>query len=256
MIGVGSEPEPPFLPHLALHPALSPAVLTRMSTLPPPAALPDPSPGESAGSASPARSLSARLREGTRHLHTQAERAGLMPALLRGELPLPRYLAMLRELLAIYEALEAALQRPEAPAFDAALSRRQALQHDVDCLQRQAADGVDPDDALADGRLLPPTRAYVAHLRSLPTRLLAAHAYVRYLGDLAGGQMLRRIVARTYGLNVDGVRFYEFALPVAGLSLGLRQVLDALPESDHDAIVDEACAAFRRHVDLFEALAA
>jgi heme oxygenase (biliverdin-producing, ferredoxin) len=228
-----------------------------MSKLPLPAALPDPTPGDPPGSAAPARSLSARLREGTRHLHTQAERAGLMPALLRGELPLARYLALLRELLAIYEALEAALQRPEAPAFDAALSRRQALQHDVDCLRRQAGDGTDPGDGGAfDGRLLPPTRAYVAHLRALPTRLLAAHAYVRYLGDLAGGQMLRRIVARTYGLGVDGVRFYEFGGPVAGLSLGLRQVLDALPESDHDAIVDEACAAFRRHVDLFEALAA
>lgn len=59
---------------------------------------------------------------------------------------------------------------------------------------------------------------YTSRLRALasardPAPLLA-HAYVRYLGDLSGGQVIRRRVARAYGLEDDGgagVSFYEFA---------------------------------------------
>jgi heme oxygenase len=45
-----------------------------------------------------------------------------------------------------------------------------------------------------------------------PTRLLA-HAYVRYLGDMSGGQFIRRRIAKAYDLDVDrgdGIRFYDF----------------------------------------------
>ena len=44
-----------------------------------------------------------------------------------------------------------------------------------------------------------------------PSRLLA-HAYVRYLGDLSGGQFIRRRICKAYGLEegVGGVSFYDF----------------------------------------------
>ena len=43
-----------------------------------------------------------------------------------------------------------------------------------------------------------------------PIRLLA-HAYVRYLGDLSGGQFIRRRIAKAYELEDGaGVSFYEF----------------------------------------------
>jgi heme oxygenase len=189
--------------------------------------------------------LTARLREGTRMLHAEAERAGLMPRLLRGELPLPGYVALLHQLHAIYAALETALQgRPGAPVLHPALARCAALQADLDHLDPQ-------------GRpvLLAPTRDYVACLQALPGGLLAAHAYVRYLGDLAGGQVLRRIVGRTYGLSEHGLRFYDFGADGAALGQGLRATLDAVPAGQHDGIVAEAQAAFRRHVLLFESLA-
>lgn len=43
--------------------------------------------------------------------------------------------------------------------------------------------------------------------------MLLSHSYVRYLGDLSGGQVLRRRVAKAYGLAEDddaGVEFYTF----------------------------------------------
>lgn len=69
-----------------------------------------------------------------------------------------------------------------------------------------------------------PFTAYVARVRELarpapegapaaqgPARLLA-HAYVRYLGDLSGGQTIRRRIAKAYGVGEDGagVEFYRF----------------------------------------------
>lgn len=40
---------------------------------------------------------------------------------------------------------------------------------------------------------------------------LLAHAYVRYLGDLSGGQFIRRRIAKAYGLEDSaGVSFYDF----------------------------------------------
>lgn len=189
--------------------------------------------------------LSLRLREGTRTLHTQAERAGLMPALLRGTLPRERYVALVAQLEAIYAALEAGLARPGALAVDPRLHRRDALRADL----AQLSGGAVP-------ALLAPARAYAAALEALPPPLLAAHAYVRYLGDLAGGQVLARIVGRAYGLGDEGLRFYAFDGDPARLGAALRAQLDALPAALGDALVAEAQAGFRRHVALFEALEA
>lgn len=193
--------------------------------------------------------LSAQLRVATRELHAAAERAGTMPALLRGALPLPRYLALLRQLQPIYAALEHGLQQPRALAVDAMLRRGPALQADIDHLAA-AVDAAEPPT------VLPEAQAYARHLGGLPPVLLAAHAYVRYLGDLAGGQVLARIVGRAYALSDGGLRFYRFDAEPAWLAQRLRAALDALPVGEHGAIVDEARAAFGRHVDLFEALAA
>lgn len=43
--------------------------------------------------------------------------------------------------------------------------------------------------------------------------LLLAHAYVRYLGDLSGGQMIRKQLVKAYNLphTGEGVRFYMFS---------------------------------------------
>lgn len=62
---------------------------------------------------------------------------------------------------------------------------------------------------------LPPAVAdYTARINELsdssdPTPLLA-HSYVRYLGDLSGGQFIKRIVMKAYGLDQSSINFYEF----------------------------------------------
>ncbi|WP_327785624.1 biliverdin-producing heme oxygenase [Arthrobacter sp. 18067] len=56
-------------------------------------------------------------------------------------------------------------------------------------------------------------QAYAAQLAALgPTSAtyLMAHHYVRYLGDLSGGQIISALVQRHYGLTPEGLNFYAF----------------------------------------------
>jgi heme oxygenase (biliverdin-producing, ferredoxin) len=56
-------------------------------------------------------------------------------------------------------------------------------------------------------------RLYSLSSSSNTSYLFLAHAYVRYLGDLSGGQTIRRQLVKAYKLpqNGDGVRFYTFS---------------------------------------------
>lgn len=205
--------------------------------------------------------LAQRLREGTWALHSAAERAGVMPSLLRGKLPARGFWQLQRNLLLVYQALEAGLARHAAhpllaPLHLGPLARCAALQADL-------AAGAGPDWA---STLPPPgaaATAFADRLQGLALHqpaTLAAHAYVRYLGDLAGGQALRRVAQRAYGLQGDaGTRFFDFGPPaeVARLGQGLRAALDSLPldEPAMLALVAEAQWAFAQHVRLFDELA-
>lgn len=206
-----------------------------------------------------ASTLAGRLRTETRTLHTLAERAGIMPALLKGVLDLPTYGRLLENLHAIYEALERALVQHAthpaiAPICFPALFRQEALRADLHHLL--------PDKDHRVPILCAATRRYVARLQHAADQqpgLLVAHAYTRYLGDLSGGQALGRIVARSYGLEAcAGTRFYQFgsAQDVAAHVHAFRAGLDrtALDLVGQDGVVAEAVLAFRLHADLFEEL--
>lgn len=205
-------------------------------------------------------SLAERLKSETRALHTEAERSVFMGVLLRGKMEQAAYCALLRNLHAIYAAMEPALARHAAhpviaPVFAAPLARTQSIADDLEALH-----GPGWSEALT---LQPSGALYVTRLQQIEAQepeLLLAHAYVRYLGDLSGGQMLSRIVARSMHLPAgQGTAFYDFGDDSETTRLtrefrdGLRAV--AVGEIGVDAIVAEACSAFRRHQALFEELA-
>jgi heme oxygenase len=215
--------------------------------------------------------LPERLRLETRDLHALSERSGVMGQLIGGRLGPDGYLALLRNLHAVYAALESALMRhPDEPALavlgDPRFHREAALDHDLGVLCGPGWPTLLPAPA-------PATTVYVARLRALADTapvLLAAHAYVRYLGDLHGGQMLKRLVARSLAANgaaaaggapADAaMRFYEFGSDDEVLALrqafraGLAGV--AVDAVTADRLVAEARWAFEQHVALFNELAA
>ena len=204
--------------------------------------------------------LAARLRSETSALHRQVESTLFMQHLLRDRLDRRGYCLHLRNLEPVYSELEKGLERHAgnedvAPVYFPNMFRTLPLQQDL-----QALHGVTwPQDF----EVLPSTLTYAARLRELSASapvLLSAHAYVRYLGDLSGGQMLRNIVVRSLQLPPQGggTAFYEFGEPpeVARLAQTLRAGLDQVTrdKAASDAVVAEALWAFEMHEKLFDEL--
>ena len=201
-----------------------------------------------------------RLREATRALHADAERAGIMHELLNGRITRAHYCLLLGNLHAIYTALESALSRHSmhpcvAPLMLAGLLRAGALAADLRALrgERGAED-------FATSRASDEYVARLDEIARVAPELLVAHAYTRYLGDLNGGQILRTVVVRALELGQDdATSFYDFggAGNAAILAERFRGALDTLPvgEGVIDMITAEARRAFALHVRLFEELA-
>ena len=89
---------------------------------------------------------------------------------------------------------------------------------------------------------------------------LLAHHYVRYLGDLSGGQVIGRMMQRHYGVSDECVTFYRFAeIPkTKPYKDNYRAALDALPidAADRERLLAEAADAFLLNLNLFNALGA
>lgn len=204
--------------------------------------------------------LAAELRAGTRKAHTLVESAALVRAFLRGVVDAATYTRLLGALQAIYTALEEALEGHRedprvGPVVIPALFRREPLARDL------AHFGGVPADPL-EARLAAAVAAYVSRLSTVAAtrpELLVAHAYVRHLGDLSGGQILGAIVARTLAVAPPaGVEFYRFEAvsDPAALKDEYRRRLDALPidPETRGEIIAEAILAFELNLALFQAL--
>jgi heme oxygenase len=204
----------------------------------------------------------ARLRAATHDLHAVAERGGIYGALIAGRASRTGYLLLLRNLEPVYAALEQGLETDAVLApFDAGLLRRgPAITRDLDHLSgprwRQ------------DLPLLAPAADYANHLANLAETdppLLLAHVYTRYLGDLSGGRLLRRLVQERLGVPPEALAYFDFPehVPSAGpceepttLGGALRTAIAHAAQSRvHDGIVEEACAAFSLTIALSEAVA-
>jgi len=208
---------------------------------------------------SPSSGFAARLRESTQAVHTRAEKTTFIRGFLRGAASPASYTRLLAALLPVYEAMEDEMSRrassdPILARFHfPALHRAQAIRRDLACLAGPGWADVVP--AMEAGEI------YARRIRLVaahePHRLVG-HLYTRYMGDLAGGQILARIAERSLGLTRGaGLDFYDFPeLPdipaMEALFRGRLDELDLLPETKRAAVVDEAQAAFRHNIAIFE----
>jgi heme oxygenase len=201
--------------------------------------------------------LADALQAHTRALHRQAERSGIMHALLRGEADRGAYVLFLRNLLPAYLELERSLERLGAAAPLRGLARRAVyraphLEADLGVLGG------------SDWRALPvlvAAQRYADRIGAAAQRGplgLVAHAYVRYLGDLNGGRVLRAALAQSLRLPAQALSFYAFA-EVADLDRfrdEYRAAIDGLRLSaaQRQRVLDEAVEAFRLNIALSEAI--
>ena len=207
--------------------------------------------------------LAARVREATLSDHAAAQSMAYFDALLDGRLGRAGYAALTAQLYFVYETLEdaAAAMRSDPVAgafvFDE-LTRLPALTADLSYLL-----GPDWSERVAASAA---TAEYRARLRDVAFTWPAgfvAHHYTRYLGDLSGGQIMRRALVRQYGLGEGGTRFYRFSgVEPHALKKRYRELLDAVPwdVAEQDRFLDEVSRAYRLNIavldDLGEAVAA
>jgi heme oxygenase len=203
-------------------------------------------------------SLSGALRERTRDLHAQAERSGMIADILAGRTTQRGYALLMRNLLPVYQALEHHLSRhADSPLLGAfarpELARADAIEADLKALS---------GESYAAPRL-PEAANYVQAIERASAGngdRLVAHAYTRYLGDLSGGQILKRLLARSLSLPASALSFYEFPAiaDVATFKSEYRAAIDRVgDESDEfDGIVEEGALAFELNIELSAALQA
>jgi heme oxygenase len=106
------------------------------------------------------------------------------------------------------------------------------------------------------------TQNYVSRINTLSAEWaegLVAHHYTRYLGDLSGGQALKRIVAKTYNLSSDqGLAFYDFPqiTNYSQFKDEYRARLDSIRVDDMtlQSIINEANQAFVLNQEVFNSM--
>lgn len=193
--------------------------------------------------------LSKRLYQETQVAHEQVENLPFVIALRNEKLTQKEYTQHLADLRVVYESLEKGmLENINLPTikalYDENLCRTNALEQD---LRSFSALDLKPTMAAKD---------YVNHLNELSKshpNLLIAHAYVRYLGDLSGGRMIKTTIEKLF--PGEHTAFYNFDDLLGPNAMGAKFVeyknkwkdqLDVQEFTDNDklAMVEEAKKAF------------
>lgn len=195
--------------------------------------------------------LSTRLKTETQDAHRRVEKRPWVRAFMKGQLPASAYWAHARMLLRVYLSMEEHLLAPKSQQLRdfgwPELARSPGLRADLIRFGQLSSPSEHPAALeYAD---------WIHHVASSEPHLLLAHAYVRYLGDLSGGQILDRMTAKHYGLPPRTLEFYRFEGSVEELKNAFRSALDRLQlsESAADAMLEEARRAFALNENLFDA---
>ena len=203
--------------------------------------------------------LASQLREGTKKAHTKAENVGFVKCFLKGVVEKNSYRNLVKNFYFVYSAMEEEIQRHRenpiiSKIYFPELNRKQSLEQDLKFYYGNGwREQVAPSSA---------GKAYVQRIRDiskLEPELLVAHSYTRYLGDLSGGQILKKIAQR--GMNLtdgEGTAFYEFPeiLDDKAFKNNYRQAMNDIPidQATADRIVDEANATFGMNMKMFNEL--
>ncbi|XP_031690425.1 heme oxygenase 1a [Oncorhynchus kisutch] len=208
----------------------------------------------------PGRDLSEQIKAATKEIHVRAENTQLMLSYQKGQITLPQYKLLLCSLYEIYKALEEEMDRNAshpgvAPIyFPQELARLETLERDLEHFFGQEW----------RKRVIIPaaTHRYTQRLRKIGEgnpKLLVAHAYTRYLGDLSGGQILGKITQKSIGLSSgEGLSFFSF--PGVSSPNRFKQLYRSrmnsieLTKEEREGVLEEAIMAFELNIQVFNDL--
>jgi len=183
--------------------------------------------------------LATQLREGTSKSHSMAENVSFVKSFLGGVIDKESYRKLVSNLYFVYSAMEEEMEKLELD-----------LEHYYGPNWKSLI------------RISEATTSYVERIKSISSErpeLLVAHAYTRYLGDLSGGQLLKKIAQRAMNLSDGkGLAFYEFDQVVdeQEFKQNYKKALDSLPLDSNLAenIVAEANISFTMNMKMFQEL--
>lgn len=202
------------------------------------------------------------IRESSWSDHSDSEGAKFMEDIMRGVGTKQDYIDLVVQHYFMYVALEDAAQKLTAdPAFAAFhpgdLVRLEKIEADLQFLIG--------DDWREQIEAVPATAEYAARISEVNDEGwlagIVAHHYTRYLGDLSGGQIIARRMAKQHGLTERGLEFYNFESlgSIAEFKDMYRGELDRLGESLDDAesqrVLDEVRIAYGFNTAVFVDLA-
>jgi heme oxygenase len=196
----------------------------------------------------------AHIKARTELAHQAAEEAPFIAHLMGGSLTRAAYLDYLRALAPIYRRMEElfrlnATSSPLSYLDHRALDRTALIEADIDYLEKTVP-ALDPEPALESvAKYL-----HQLHEKISPVRL-SAHHYIRYLGDLSGGQAIARLVSRHYEIASEGLNFYNFEGigDIVFYKKRYRDFLNLIPlaQSESDEFLDEVESLYSLTRDIF-----
>lgn len=197
-----------------------------------------------------AQPLTFKLKESTKAYHRRAEHSKLFQSIRSRSITATTYIQYLRNLYPVYVALEQRIsdwshQGQDSPLASPALARAPAIAADLHSLY-----GADWRSDLSQSQA---GIEYQSRVTQAELPELIAHAYVRYLGDLNGGQMMRQLLLKHSWITAQSLNFYCFE-PIQDLKQFktlIRQAIEhALPVYAANRAIAEAQIAFELNIRL------
>nr|YP_009237777.1 heme oxygenase [Gracilariopsis lemaneiformis]YP_009294617.1 heme oxygenase [Gracilariopsis chorda]AJO68458.1 heme oxygenase [Gracilariopsis lemaneiformis]AML79832.1 heme oxygenase [Gracilariopsis lemaneiformis]AOM66877.1 heme oxygenase [Gracilariopsis chorda]AZB45805.1 heme oxygenase [Gracilariopsis lemaneiformis] len=203
--------------------------------------------------------LAQQLREGTTKAHSMAENVSFVKSFLGGVVDKKSYRKLVANLFFVYNALEEEIEKNKNHSvirfiYFPELNRKLSLSQDL-----QYYYGTNWEEKVSPSLA---TKIYIDRIRNISINqpeLLIAHAYTRYMGDLSGGQILKKIAQTAMNLSgSDGVSFYNFQdiKDDKAFKAVYRQALDSAPIDSREIsqIIAEANTAFNLNMKVFQEL--
>jgi heme oxygenase len=203
--------------------------------------------------------LATQLREGTSKSHSMAENVSFVKSFLGGVVDKDSYRKLVSNLYFVYSAMEEAMEKNKdnpfiSPIYFRELNRKKSLEKDLEYFY---GENWQASISISDA-----TQLYVDRINMISSEkpeLLVAHAYTRYLGDLSGGQILKKIAQRAMNLSDGkGLSFYEFdeVSDEQQFKQNYKKALDSLGLDLQlaDQIVAEANLSFTMNMKMFQEL--
>lgn len=204
-------------------------------------------------------SLSHKLLETTAVIHKEAERRPFMVTFFKTRLPKEAYAGWMARQWFVYSALEEVDTRLRddpllGTMYSPELHRAKSLEADLTYWIG--------DDWRSQVNESPAAKAYAERIREVGEQFppgYIAHQWLRYLGNVLGQEMLRRLVTKTFGETNEGLSFYEFPdVPDPKAYLGAYHArMNSIPLDDEakDRVAEEGTRAFQLNIDLTDELA-